>query len=65
MTEFDKLLDELTIKIDVGHQIWEEKLKLWVRPKPKYLSDSLWQRLVSLVLIQSVEKGEFRDNDNL
>lgn len=64
MSELDNIIDELNIKIHMGHLVWEEKLKLHLRPKPKYLSDELWAKIVSLVLIQSVEKGELR-NDNL
>ena len=58
---FGTLLDELTIKINCGHLVWEEKLKLYLRPKPVYIPIGLWSKLVRLVLLQVIQKGEFRN----
>jgi hypothetical protein len=55
----DKLLDELIYKVTIGpegeHTLWEHKLKLWLKPKPSYIPDALWIKLVGLVLYQTKE----------
>lgn len=64
MDEMGKVLDELNIKIQMGKLVWEERLRLHLNPKPKWLSDSLWHRLVQLVVSQSIKGSQFTDYDN-
>lgn len=33
--------------------IWERKLRLHIKPKPDWLPESLWKKLLSLLLTQS------------
>ncbi len=53
----DKLLDELLYKVTYGPQgektLWEHKLQLWLKPKPSYIPEKLWIKLVGLVLYQT------------
>ena len=55
-----KVLDELHIKISAEHSkgrlVWEEKLRLHLRPKPKWCPDGLWAKIVGLVVVQSIER---------
>ena len=57
MNELGKVIEELTYKIQMDKaSIWEEKLKLHMKPKPSWMPTSLWAKIVNLVLIQSVER---------
>lgn len=38
--------------------VWEETIKLKVKPRPKYIPESVWGWLVNLVLIQEYRRGE-------
>jgi hypothetical protein len=65
MDEIEKLLgktlDEFHIQIHMGHLMWEEKLKLHLRPRPSWCSQSVWGKIVSLVVVQSVQGGAMSD----
>ena len=59
MDTFGKELDSLVYKVTYGPEgektLWEHKLKLWLRPKPQWCPNKLWVKLVSLVLLQTIE----------
>jgi hypothetical protein len=55
-TPMDKLITELTYKIT--HEkgvLWEERLKLYMKPKPNWMPDRVWAKIVGLVLYQTIE----------
>ena len=52
-----KTIEEITIKI--VHQqktLWEQKLRLHMRPKPAWMPPRLWAHIVGLVLVQSEQR---------
>lgn len=50
------LVDQLSIEIEAarskGMKLWHERLKLWIRPKPRFVPTSIWYWLVWCVLDQ-------------
>ncbi len=55
-SDFGKIIEEYVAKTAIGHAIiWEEKLRLHVKPKPAWCPDLLWAKICSLVLVQSKE----------
>ncbi len=59
MSDFDafgKVIAELQYKCTYGpegmYTLWEKKLRLCVKPKPSFIPDKLWAKLVNMVLIQ-------------
>mgnify|MGYP001590465766 CR=1 FL=1 len=52
----EKKLTELTLIYDfAGRKFWEERLSLYIRPKPKFLPLFVWKWLVKLICIQTTE----------
>lgn len=52
--QLGSIVTELTYKM--AHEkatLWEERLRLHVKPKPAWMPDSLWQKIVGMVLVQS------------
>lgn len=52
------LIDQLSIEVHAartkGLKLWEEKLELWIRPRPRFVPKCIWYRLIKIVLIQEV-----------
>jgi len=50
------LVDQLRIEVEAartkGLKLWEERLQLWIRPKPDWIPKHIWQWLISLILVQ-------------
>lgn len=52
-----EVIDEYVHKVTIDKAIiWEEHLRLHIKPRPKWCPENLWRKLVALVLIQSVQK---------
>lgn len=51
------LIDQLTIEVHAartkGLKLWEEKLQLWIRPKPRFVPVWYWRWLIRFLIIQS------------
>jgi hypothetical protein len=64
MSDLDGLgtiLDEKVFKItcDLGNRkatLWEETLRLHLKPKPDWVPDRLWAKIVNLVVTQSSQR---------
>lgn len=53
----DEEITRLTIRVTADECIlWEDELKLYMKPKPKWIPLILWGKLVSLVLYQTKRK---------
>lgn len=51
------VIDEITFKMmHEKYRLWEEKLKLHLKPKPKWLPIKIWSKLVNLVVFESSQK---------
>lgn len=49
-----KVIDELHYKITDGRAtVWETKLRLHLKPKPDFIPQRLWAKIVNLVVVQS------------
>lgn len=57
MTEcLGKVLDEVVFKFSHEQSvIWEERLRLHLRPRPYWMPKRLWCVIVNLVVLQSSE----------
>ena len=45
------VLDEMVFKVSVGKaEIIEERLRVIIQPKPRWLPDAIWQRLLARLL---------------
>lgn len=52
-----KLIDKLNWQVVYdGRILWEERLKLWLKPRPIWCPERLWVKLVNLVLHQSIQR---------
>jgi len=52
-----EVIDEYVHKVDFqGKLIWEEHLRLHLKPRPKWCPEKLWIRLVNLVITQSSQR---------
>jgi hypothetical protein len=50
-----EVIEEYVHKVDLqGKLIWEEHLRLHINVRPKWCPEKLWQKLVCLVVNQSV-----------
>lgn len=51
------VIDEYVHAVDLrGKVIWEEHLRLHIKPRPQWCPEKLWARLVNLVVNQSVAR---------
>jgi len=52
------LIDQLKIEVEAAHskgmKLWEERLHLWIRPKPNWMPSAIWNWMLSVVLTQNV-----------
>lgn len=57
-------ITELVYKV-TSHKntLWEEKLSLYIRKRPAYIPERLWNKLINLVLIQTKEGLMARGRD--
>ena len=54
----DNLVCGVVNRLLEGNNIsWEETIKLKVRPRPQYIPESIWGKLVNMVLIQEYKRG--------
>ena len=60
----DQVQIEITAARSKGIKIWEEKLKLWIRPCPRFVPRIVWYLLVKMVLRQTVQNGKSVMNPN-
>ena len=52
-----ELIAEQTQKVIINQAVaWEEVLRLYVKPKPNWITDAMWKRLINLVVVQSQER---------
>lgn len=52
----EKVIEEMVCTITYDKvALWEVKLKLHMKPKPKWMPKRVWAKLVSLVLFQTTE----------
>ncbi len=57
MKDIGTLVDELTYKvIHEKASLWEEKLKLYIKPKPTWMPMTIYKLLLDLVFIQTIER---------
>lgn len=55
--EIGEVIDELVHKAVIEKAvIWEDHLRLHIKPKPAWCPDRLWAKLLNLVLIQSTQR---------
>lgn len=51
-----KVIAEQTQRITSEQGLaWERVLRLYIRPKPAWMAEALWKKIVNLVVVQSVE----------
>ena len=50
------LIDQLRIEVEAarskGMKLWEERLQLWIRPRPNWMPSATWNWIIGLVLNQ-------------
>lgn len=50
------LLDQLSVEVHAarskGMKLWEEKLQVLIRPKPRFIPRFVWQLLIGILLVQ-------------
>lgn len=57
--EQDQTIAELTHMVNSNmHRKWEQILRLHIRTKPRWIPFYIWRRLLSFVLMQSVQFKE-------
>ena len=56
-----KVLEELVVRFQAEKRtLWEEKVRLHLKPRPQWLPEWAWRRMVRTVLVQSVEGSRGR-----
>jgi hypothetical protein len=56
-----KVLDELVVKFQAHKRtLWEDRMRLHLKPKPRFIPEWAWRRMVRAVLVQSVEGSRGR-----
>ena len=51
------VIDDYIHRVDFeGRKVWEEHLRLHIKPKPSWMPLKLWSHLLTLILTQSVER---------
>ena len=51
-TKLDELMYKATYGPEGCYTLWERKLELWIKPKPKWCPPKLWTKLLGIVLVQ-------------
>jgi hypothetical protein len=55
--KFGKVIEEYVSRVTLNEKlIWEEKLRLHIKPKPSWCPEKLWQKLVVMVVHQTSER---------
>jgi hypothetical protein len=43
-------------QINKINSVWEERLRLVIKPKPRYVPNFIWRRLISMILEQQYQR---------
>lgn len=61
MTDWQKIgeiIAQQTQRVTMDKAVlWEDVLRLHIKPKPAWMPMSVWAKLLDMVLIQSVQRG--------